>query len=377
MGQSVDFSESIKIIQEAHADAVAILKKWRDMLEAPGEIVFSIRNGNGSTAEITLPTIREAINRYLGGVFNQITLTDGNTTVIVRLDDNGNVELVNANGYPANLIVENLAASSITGTNGELFIRGNVNLGNAVISNGEVRDLSVYSAQINGAVFRGSTLITGGVRITGNATIRNAIIQNLDVGSVRYRKQVLQWNEESYVDGSIKGPVGNGLWTGDVSILERAGIKPEPTWSDCIYIPEMLGDSLNKVNIYWGTPDEGEIPITDAMGGGTEFSTTIMAMWPYKMYEAVDGGYRIRWLPLKDQGHRIMYIRSGDMSEQVGRSSLIIPVKITDASTLTGRAVSLIAQRTVGSYECRRFIADTETATVTGSDVTTNYLFAT
>lgn len=132
MGQSADFSESIKIIQEAHADAVAILEKWRDMLEAQGEIVFSIRNSDGSTAEITLPTIREAINRYLGGVFDQITLTDGNTTVIVRLDADGNVELVNADGFPANLIVGHIAASSITGANGQLYIRGSVNLANAI-----------------------------------------------------------------------------------------------------------------------------------------------------------------------------------------------------------------------------------------------------
>lgn len=377
MGQSADFSESIKIIQEAHADAVAILKKWRDMLEVPGEIVFSIRNSDGSTAEIILPTIREAINRYLGGVFNQITLTDGSTTVIVRLDTNGNVELVNGDGFPANLIVGKLAASTISGANGELYVRGNVNLDYAVISNGNVRDLSVYGAQINGAVFRGSVFITGGTRITRNAIIRNATIQNLDAGTVRYRKQVLQWGIESYVDSSIEGPVSSGLWTGDVSILERAGIKPEPTWSDCIYIPELLSESSNKVNIYWGTPDDGEILITDSMGGGTEFSTMIMAMWPYKMYEAVNGGYRIRWLPLNDQGHRIMYARSGDMSVQAGHSSPIIPVKITDASALTGRTVTLVSRRAVASYECRRFIADTETTTVPGSDITTNYLFAT
>lgn len=377
MGQSADFSESIKIIQEAHADAVAILKKWRDMLEAQGEIVFSIHNRDGSTAEITLPTIREAINRYLGGVFNQITLTDGNTTVIVRLDTNGNVELVNGDGFPANLIIGKLAASTISGANGELYVRGKMKLTNTVISNGEVGDLSVYGAQINGAVFRGSALITGGARITGNATIRNASIQNLEVATIRYRKQVLQWGMESYVDSSIDGPVSNGLWTGDVSILERAGIKSEPTWSDCIYIPELFSASSNKVNIYWGAPDEGEILVTDAMDGGTEFFTTIMAMWPYKMYEAVNGGYRIRWLPLNGQGHRIMYTRSGDMSEQVGHFSPTIPVKITDASTLTGRVVTLISRRAVTSYECRRFIADTETTTTPGSDITTNYLFVT
>ncbi len=377
MGQSADFSESIKIIQEAHADAVAILEKWRDMLEAQGEIVFSIRNSDGSTAEITLPTIREAINRYLGGVFDQITLTDGNTTVIVRLDANGNVELVNGDGYPANLIVGHIAASSITGATGQLYIRGSVNLANAVISNGQVRDLSVYGAQINGAVFSGPALITGGTRITGNATIRNATIQNLDAGTVRYRKQVLRWGMESHVDSTIEGPVSGGLWTGDVSVLERAGIKSEPTWSDCIYIPELFNSSSNKVNIYWGTPDEGETPVTDVMGGGTDFSTTIMAMWPYKMYEAVNGGFRIRWLPLDDQAHRIMYARSGDMSAQAGYSSPVIPVKITDASTATGRTVTLMARRMVASYECRRFIADTEATSASGSGITTNYLFAT
>lgn len=377
MGQSADFSESIKIIQEAHADAVAILEKWRDMLEAQGEIVFSIRNSDGSTAEITLPTIREAINRYLGGVFDQITLTDGNTTVIVRLDADGNVELVNADGFPANLIVGHIAASSITGANGQLYIRGSVNLANAVISNGQVTSLSVYSAQINGAVFRGSALITGGTRITGNATIRNATIQNLDAGTVRYRKQVLQWGMESYVDSTLEGPVSGGLWTGDVSVLERAGIKSEPTWSDCIYIPEPFNPSSNRVNIYWGTPDEGETLVTDVMGGGTDFSTMIMAMWPYKMYEAVNGGYRIRWLPLNDLGHRIIYVRSGDMSVQAGDPSPVIPIKITDTSTATDRTATLITRRAVASYECRRFIADTETTTAPDSEVTTNYLFAT
>jgi hypothetical protein len=160
-------------------------------------------------------------------------------------------------------------------------------------------------------------------------------------------------------------------------VLERAGIKSEPTWSDCIYIPGLFNSSANKVNIYWGTPDEGETPVTDAVGGGTDFSTTIMAMWPYKMYEAVNGGYRIRWLPLDDQAHRIMYVRSGDVSAQAGHSSPVIPVKITDASTATGRTVTLAARRMVASYECRRFIADTETTSAPGSGVSTNYLFPT
>lgn len=368
MGASVDFSNGIKIIQEAHADAVAILEKWRDMLEAQGEIVFSIRNRDGSTAEITLPTIREAINRYLGGVFDQITLTDGNTTVIIRLDANGNVELVNANGSPANLIVGNIAVSRITGANGQLYIRGSVNLADAVITNGQVRDLSVYGAQINGAVFSGSARITGGTIITGNATIRNATVQNLDAGTIRYRKQVLQWATESITDSQTRGATSNGLWTGSVEGLERAGIFSTPTWCDCLYVPDSPGVAGNKLTIFWG--EDGDIPVI--LNGSTEVDVTIMGRWPYKMYEAVDGGYRVRWLPLGDLKGRITYVRTGDTSSGAGYT---MPVTIIVAASGTGVDVYVEATKLINPYECRRCIADYTATVYPGSSVETHAIY--
>lgn len=66
MGKSADFSEGIKLIREAHADAVAILEKWRELIDAPGEITLTIKDADGEPRTITLPSIREAINRYLG-----------------------------------------------------------------------------------------------------------------------------------------------------------------------------------------------------------------------------------------------------------------------------------------------------------------------
>lgn len=377
MGQSKDFSEGIKIIQEAHADALGILKMWRDFIEAPGEITVTVRNPDKITSEVTLPTIREAINRYLGGVFDQITLAHKGKTVVIRLDAAGNVELIDGDGTRANLAAGTLVASRISGADGKLLLDGNVNFENASISKGYVQNLSVSAATISDATFRGDVSVSGGTSITGDAFIHNATVQNLSTGTARYRKQVMQWGIEGTVDNEISGPASGGLWKGDVEVLEKAGIFSEPTWSDCIYVPETLAATMNTVNIYWGTPEEGLIPIQDALHVTTDLSTRIMALWPYKMYEKVDDGYRIRWLPLQDQHLRVMYARSGDMTVQEGQQGLMLPLVVRDIVSPTGREVTLRGRKLLASYECRRFIADTEIAESAGATVTTNRLYGT
>lgn len=377
MGQSKDFSEGIKIIQEAHADALGILQMWRDFMEAPGEITVTVRNPDKITSEVTLPTIREAINRYLGGVFDQITLARKGKTVVIRLDAAGNVELIDGDGTRANLAAGTLVASRISGADGELLLDGNVNFENASISKGYVQNLSVSAATISDATFSGDVSVSGGTSITGDAFIHNATVQNLSTGTARYRKQVMKWGVEGAVDNEISGPASGGLWKGDVKVLEKAGIFPEPTWSDCIYVPETLAATMNTVNIYWGTPEEGLIPIQDALHVTTDLSTRIMALWPYKMYEKVDDGYRIRWLPLQDQHLRVMYARSGDMTVQEGQQGLMLPLVVRDIVSPTGREVTLRGRKLLASYECRRFIADTEIAESAGATVTTNRLYGT
>lgn len=361
MGKAVDFSESIKIIQDAHADSVAILEKWRDLLEASGNITFSIKRRDGGTNEITVPTIREAINRYLGGVFEQLILTDAEheETVIIRLDSDGNVELVNAEDNSANLIVGHIAAGSIVPTGENLPISGNVVLQNAAISEGKVSRLSVTSAQIYGASFHGSVRISGSTTITGEAYIHNANIAVLDAGSVRYRKQVIKWDVEAVTDTQTRGTTAGGLWTGTTEALERAGIFAEPTWCDCLYAPESPGIAGNDLTVYWGAT--GTVPVT--YNGSTNIDVTTMVRWPYKMYEEVSGGYRVRWLPLNEYINRLTYVRTGP----VGVSGIYVPVTMT----ITASGANISSIKKVEAYSCRRFIADV----MTGNNSETHILY--
>lgn len=368
MGQSTDFSEGISLIREAHSDATAILEKWRDLIEAPGEISLVVKYADGGTREIVLPTIREAINRYLGGTFEQITLTDGTDKVIIRLNGLGEVELVHEDETtPANLVAANLATSRIVGKNGNLSIAGNVNITGGVVNSANIRDLTAYGGQIYGAEFKGSTLISGGARIEGNATIRNASVKNLNMGVVKYRKQVLKWGVVGTMDASQTGPTSNGLWTGDVSVLEHAGIYSEPTWSDCLYAPNGMITTNNTIQVYWG--ESGSIPLYSLLGGA-DLNSTFMAMWPYKMYEAVSGGYRIRWLPLDDQIHRITYMRTAG-------SYAMLPVSIQETSSGTGVNVKLAMERSFNGYGCKRLIAEVETETGAGYENKYHRLYGT
>lgn len=368
MGQSTDFSEGISLIREAHSDATAILEKWRDLIEAPGEISLVVKYADGGTREIVLPTIREAINRYLGGTFEQITLTDGTDKVNIRLNDLGEVELVPEYGTtPANLVATSLATSRIVGKNGNLSIVGNVSISGGIISSANIRDLTAYGGQIYGAEFKGSTLISGGARIEGNATIRNASVKSLNMGVVKYRKQVLKWGVVGTMDSSQIGPTANGLWTGNVSALERAGIYSEPTWSDCLYAPNGMITTSNTIQVYWG--ESGSIPLYSILGNAN-FNATFMAMWPYKMYEAVSGGYRIRWLPLDDQIHRITYMRTAG-------TNATLPISIHENSTGTGVNVKLATERLFSGYGCKRLIAEVETETGTGYENKYHRLYGT
>lgn len=361
MGKSVDFSESIKIIQEAHADSVAILENWRELLEASGEITFSVRRNDGGTDEITVPTIREAINRYLGGVFEQIILKDveHDSTVIIRLDSDGNVELVDAEEHGANLVAGHIAAASIAATGENLPISGNVALQNAAISEANISRLSANSAQIYGAVFHGSVRISGSASITGNAFIHNANVSVLDAGFVRYHRQVIKWAVEATIDTQTRGTTAGGLWTGTTAALERAGIFAEPTWCDCLYVPESPGIAGNSLTVYWGAT--GTVPV--ALNGSTDIDVTTMSRWPYKMYEEVSGGYRVRWLPLNEHLGRLAYTRTGP----VGASGFYIPGTVT----VTASGANIASIRKVEAYSCRRCFADV----IAAGDAETHILY--
>lgn len=367
MGASVDFSNGIKIIQEAHADAVAILEKWRSFLQDSGNITFTVKGADGSSEEIALPTIPEVINRYLGGFFEKITLARGATRITIRVNENGDVVLVDANGNPANLIVGQLAVSSINGVNGNFSITGAVRLGDVTIFNSEINELIASGIQIYNALFQGTTEIAGDTTINGNAYIRNAEIQNLTTGLVRYSKQVLEWNSVGILDTQMRGTTNNGLWTGDVNVLKRAGIYPEPTWCDCLYVPENPGVAGNTITIFWG--EDGDIPVLN--NGSANIDITVMVRWPYKKYEEVDGGYRIRWLPLEDQQRRISYLRTGDIGSGF---SFQLPTVVKHSSTGTGDSVFIDNRENFSSYSCRRLLSD-YTEGPSGSGLVTHILY--
>ena len=373
MGKSADFSEGIKLIREAHADAVAILEKWRELIDAPGEITLTIKDENGEPHDVTLPSIREAINRYLGGSFERITLSSNGSTVVIELNENGQVVIRNADSAITNFITANLAASRIIPKGGSgLSILGNTVLSGGVIQNANIRDLTAYTGQIYGAEFKGTTAISGGARITGNATIRNATIKKLNSGLVKYRKQVLKWGVEAIVDEQLNTSVNNGLWVGDPAILERAGIFPEPTWADCIHVPAAWPTSGLQLEVCLGGPDMDNIVITDSFA---TFSPCYAAMWPYKMYEAVEGGYRIRWLPLDDMEGRVTYYRTGNLAPSVGSSTVMMCDNLQVVSSLTGMEASVEKRIALSSYACRRFVAAMTTEPHSGASVTNHLLF--
>lgn len=349
MEKSMDFSEGISLIKEAHSDSIAILEKWRELIEKPGEVTLSIKYGDGAAREITIPTIREAINRYLGGVFEQITLTDGTNTVTVRLNESGNVELVQANGSPSGISVKNLTVSSIRGTDTVLPIYGNVSFRSGTISNGTVERLEADGGVIYNGTFKGETHIEGATTITGTATIRNANVTSLSTGRMVYRKQVIQWAKEGIIDAQILSPGSTDTWTGSEAALQRAGIYETPTWCDCMYVPGPIGESNSYVKIYWG--NTGSIPIT--YGGSTSIPTPYMALWPYKRYEKVGSAYRIRWLPLNTMDGRISCIRTGTVSYPVNS----FPASVQETRSNGTITVTINDTQRLVSYRCRRIIA--------------------
>lgn len=353
MGKSADFSEGIKIIREAHDDAGAILSKWRELIESPGDVTLRVKGSDGEYHDVVMPSIRSAITKYLGSTFESITLDDGHHKVIIRLTSSGTIELVNGSELPANVSAASIIASTISGRGGNLTLIGNVQMNGGSISGAEFQDLNANTCQIYGSEFRGQTTISGGATITGSATIHNATVESLNAGIIQYRKQVLDWAHEGTVDSQIAGPVSGGLWTGDVATLERAGIGSAPTWSDCQYIPGSFAASTNTVGIYWG--ETGTMPVVDTQGN-TGIATTFMALWPYKMYEKVGNSYRIRWLPFNNLGHRITYLRTGNLS-----GSVYVPLAVKETTGASGPVAMVALQKGITAYNCRRLISDLET----------------
>jgi len=375
MGKSTDYSESIKLIREAHGDAVAILEKWRELIGANGEVTLTIKHGNGTEEAVTLPSIREAISRYLSGTFEEITLTDGTHTVVIGVNDNGEAVIRNPDGSAANLVVANITASQIGPRTGDgIAILGTTTLSGGTAQNMSIQSLRAHSCQILGAEFKGNTIITGNARIEGTAYIRNAEVQNLNATTVKYHKQVLKWGVTGIVDAQLLTSVSGGLWVGDPAVLERAGIFPEPTWTDCIYIPDPWETTDLEVVVYLDDQYSGAVPIVNEFRTVTPYYA---AMWPYKMYEPVDGGYRIRWLPLDDQEGRIVYYRTGDTAAAGIGATVTMCDDLQVISALTGITANVHSERPLDPYACRRFIAMKTTETGTGTVVTDNLLYAT
>jgi hypothetical protein len=375
MGKSTDYSESIKLIREAHGDAVAILEKWRELIDTNGEVTLTIKHGDGTEEAVTLPSIREAISRYLGGTFEEITLTDGTHTIIIGVNDNGDAVIRNPDGSAANLIAANITATQIGPRTGDgIAVLGTTTLSGGTAQNMSIQSLRARSCQILGAEFKGNTTITGGARIEGTAYIRNAEVQNLNAATVKYHKQVLKWGVTGIVDAQLLTSVNDGLWVGDPAVLERAGIFPEPTWTDCIYIPDPWETTALEVVVHLGDQYSGTVPIVNESRTITPYYA---AMWPYKMYERVDGGYRIRWLPLDDQEGRIVYYRTGDTAAAGVGATVTMCDDLQVISALTGITANVHSERSLDPYACRRFIAMKTTETGTGTDVTDSLLYAT
>ena len=370
MGKSADFSSGINIIRKAHGDAIAILEKWRELIEAPGEVVLNVKEPNGTITEVRLPSIRAAINQYLGGVFSQITLSKDDHKIILRVTDNGDVEMVNPDESHANLIIENLVATRISGVGSTLPIVGDVDIQGGVIQNADIQILNASGGEIRGAVFNGATAISGTTTISGDLIVNRISANTLSAEKAVYRKQVVRFGIEGLCTSALNGPTNGDIWTGDPAILEAAGIYPEPRWSDCTYMPEPLTNSAGTIHIYWGDASNTPIMLYGPTGG-TDFSAPFMVAWPYKMYEAVDGGYRIRWLPLNDAIGRIHYGR-------VGKGGNAVEVTCVDEiSTATGNEARVVTMYSLQRYSCVRFMAGIETEADAGATTTHNLMYRT
>lgn len=374
MGQSMDFSEGIRVIREAHSDSVAVLEKWRDLIEANGEVTLTLKMEDGTSADITLPSIREAINRYLGGMFEQIILTHGTSSVIIRMNDHGQIEMVDGadEARAANVIVGNIAASRIIGTDGILPIDGNVVILGGSIQNAAIQSLTAGTGQIRGATFSGEITISGSTQITGTLSVRHVSTATLDTGKMIYRKQVMKFKVEGRREDAAYDSNGD-IFTGDVRILENAGIYSEPTWADCTYRPANFTTD-KKIHIYWGeTGDTKLMPPVGAVvhtpGEAVDeyaFYADYACIWPYKMYEAVDGGYRIRWLPFAAVKGRIHYVRAGNTV------ACIVPPRI---DVIDGVVQRVAPWHIVPGYSCERFMAESESEAVAGANITHNLLY--
>lgn len=375
MGKSTDYSEGIKLIREAHGDAVAILEKWRELIDTNGEVTLTIKHGDGTEETVTLPSIREAISRYLVGTFEELTLTDGTHTIIIGVNDNGDAVIRNPDGSAANLIAANITASQIGPRTGDgIAVLGTTTLSGGTAQNMSIQTLRARSCQILGSEFKGNTIITGGARIEGTAYIRNAEVQNLNAATVKYHKQVLKWGVTGIVDAQLLTSVNDGLWVGDPAVLRRAGIFPEPTWTDCIYIPDPWESTNLEVVVHLGDQYSGTVPIVNESRTITPYYA---AMWPYKMYEPVEGGYRIRWLPLDDHEGRVVYYRTGDTAAAGAGPTVTMCDDLQVISALTGITANVHSERSLDPYACRRFIAMKTTETGTGTDVTDSLLYTT
>lgn len=368
MGKSADFSEGIRLIRAAHSDAAAVLAKWRDLIESPGEVTLSLKMEDGTTQETTLPSIREAITRYLGGAFEQITLSNGMSAVTIRLNADGHVEMVLPDGRYAGIAAGDVIAAQIIGANGTLPIIGDVILQNGKIQTATIQSLKVGSGSIKNAAFSGEVSISGNCSVSGEFSIRRLSADALSAGSISCGKQVMKFAVEGIRDASLNRSDGD-IFTGDVSVLEAAGIRSEPTWADCMYSPEGLHAAANTIHVYWGLPGFGDIPLMN-FNGTYDFSPEGAAIWPYKMYEKVDGGYRIRWLPLEDSIGRIHFARTGP-----GSSHGALPSRIEEAVTASGPEARIAQWSPLVAYSCPRYMAAFESRISSGAAISTNLLY--
>jgi hypothetical protein len=362
----MDFSEGIQLIRAAHSDAIAILSKWRELIESPGDVTITIKQEGGEPIDITLPSIRAAINRYLGSVFDQMTLSDGTHTVIIRMNNEGAVELVTGAEAPAHLITGTLAVARIEGIDGNLPITGNVGILGGSIQDATIENLISRGGRIGNATFSGTTTISGSTRITGTLTVNKVVTQRLDMGAIQYRKQVVRFGIESAMTNALNSTDGD-IWTGDPAVLEAAGIYAEPTWADCNYMPEEIIGVASNIHIYWGTSGNVKVLNQSAL---EDFWTPLITAWPYKMYEPVSGGYRIRWLPLTGQEGRIHYARVGNCN-----GTGVAVTRIQSNETSTTHVVRVQSLRMLANYSCGRFMAASETATGSGVTSSTHTMY--
>ncbi|MDO5829403.1 MAG: hypothetical protein Q4Q25_04550, partial [Methanocorpusculum sp.] len=216
-----DFSNAVAKIREAHADANAILRKWRDLVESDLPVVMKLKDSAGVPYEITMPSIKAAIDRYLANTFSSLKLTSNYGDVSFRLNDDGDIVVEDSNGALADVLVNRIVTNTIAPAGATLNLIGTVTINSGNLNSCMMSNATVNNAIIKSASFTGTTTISGNTTITGNVSGLTGSASSLTTDFLSVGKQTIQWVRPGEITNNYETRIdSNGNYTGGAAELE-------------------------------------------------------------------------------------------------------------------------------------------------------------